>query len=203
MNATKKLHHAQLDLQFFECTHYQQLRKNLDWHDGLIECYREVFRESWGETYSYQEVVRRLQTELSGHACLRFAVDLTTNKVLAFCWAQHLSTDAIKHAVGTIHYIHTVENFSIDDAVQETNGAIYIHDIGILKSVRNTVPLTLLILPVLETVSLYARSRQLLFWSIKETCIGHIANKINIQPYYQKGDVQFFSGVLPAVYGVG
>lgn len=202
MNALVKLPREQINLQFFEFTHYQQLNRNLAWHDGLIECYREVFQESWGENYSYQEVKQRLQKELTGSACLRFVMDMTTNKVIGFCWAQFLSPSEIKCAIASIKYIHTVKHFLIDDAVQTTSSIIYIHDIGILKSARNQVPLSLLILPVLESVALYSHCRQIMFWSIQQTCIAHLASKIDIRPYYKMGDVQFFNGVLPAVYGI-
>lgn len=202
MSSSAKRYREQVDLQFFECTNYKQLNQYTQWHDGLIECYREVFKESWGENYTYQEVKNRLQRELTGHACLRFAVDLATQKVLAFCWAQYLSAQEIKLAINAIHYIHTVKDFSINQAVPANSHAIYIHDIGILKPARSQVPLALLIMPTLEAVALYARTRELIFWSIQQTSIAHIANKINIQPYYEKEDVQFFSGFLPAAYGV-
>ncbi|PCK06901.1 MAG: hypothetical protein COA42_17050 [Alteromonadaceae bacterium] len=189
-------------VQFFECTSYEQLCANNAWLEGLIDCYRSVFKESWGEDYTYSEVNERLQSELAGNACLRFVLDISNNKVLAFCWAQFLDAEGVKQAIQSIHYVHTISEFSVEDAVPVHNGSIYIHDIGVLESYRGQVSLGLLLLPVLEVVSQRAGSRRLMFWSIKETCIAHLAEKINIQAYYEKGDVQFYSGLLPTDYGV-
>jgi len=205
MNTQPTKSASQIYHHFIDLMSIEQLQQYPQLLDSLIECYRTIFGEPdvWNETYSYNDVLQKLQLELSGAACLRLCVNDANQQVIGFCWAQLLTGKQVATAVDAIHFVDQHHSQQINGQILQVIGkdaVIYIQDLGIRKEFRSKISLELLISPVLETVAQQAKTRKLFFWSVKGTCVWWMAKRIGIKPTFTLDAMQFFSGDLPVVY---
>jgi len=195
----------QMQYHFIDFMNMRQLQRHTDILVSLIDCYRTIFAEPdvWNESYSDADVLKKLHLELAGSACLRVCISDVNQQVIGFCWAQLLTGEQVATAVNAIHFVDQSHCQNLNEQIMKTVGhkpVIYIQDLGIKKEYRSKVSLELLISPVLETVAQQAKTRQLFFWSVTDTCIWWMAKKIGIKPAFNIESMQFFSGDLPLVY---
>ena len=188
------------EIRFYDFFNYSQLSHQEKLLNSLVNCYQHVFEESWQEHYSKSHILKKLKNEIRGYACLRIIEDTNTSEVIGFCWAQHQSSAETISSINTIEYIRNQTKLPLENIIEDHKHAVYIHDLGIKNGFRHSIPLQLIIPPVIECVATLSDCRDILFWSIGNTCISHIANKISLSKYHQHGDIQFFRGALPMIY---
>lgn len=191
----------QLNASFHDFYSFEQLAIHKEIMSSLIQCYQKTFSEPeiWDEYYSDEEILAKLKKELSGACALRVCIDNDLEKVIGFCWAQSLSRAEINQCMGEVKYSKNCIFDEVSKRLSDllTNqSAVYLQDLGIDKNYRQSVSLKSLILPSIISVSAQAKDQQLVFWSVAETCITHLAEKAGIRPFYKQDNMVFFCGDL-------
>lgn len=192
---------VQTNITFRDFYSFNQLEQEPEILNSLIRCYQNIFSEPeiWDEHYSQREIEEKLTTELSGTCAIRLCIDRKQKKVIGFCWAQSLTTEKISDCIEGIKYN---ERKLLDDVKEYLSilladkTAVYLHDLGIDKNYRQSISLAALILPPVTYVAQQSGDERLVFWSVAETCIAHIADKAGITPFHEKENLLFFSGEL-------
>ncbi len=193
----KTKNHNFIDFQDFE-----SLYKKRPLIDSLINCYIEIFNESdvWSEDYTYEDVIIILQKQLTGAASIRLCVDSRTSEVIGFCWAQLITASEVHDTINAVQYVQSHSSINIKHQLGKLVGkesVIYLQDLGVSKAYRGKIHLGQLIASVLEDVAVQANTRKIFFWSIKETCVKKLAQRVNINPAFTADNMQFFAGHLP------
>ncbi len=168
---------------------------------SLIECYQNVFSEPdiWDEFYSVGEIINKLKHELSGDCSMRVCIDTDNNCVVGFCWAQSLSRNQSFRCIEQVKY---VEGNKLNEVAQQLEtimgqeSAVYLQDLGIDRNYRQSIPLESLILPPIKSTALQSDDNKLLFWSVAQTCIAHLSEKVGIKPFFHQDNMLFFCGDL-------
>ena len=191
------------NIHFMNFISFNDLEQHPKILENLITNYRDIFGEPdiWNERYSKSEIIDKLKNELSGTASMSLCININTNEVIGFCWAQLLSGNEIIKSIQSIHFYKKHETRKYNNNLRDiiTNKtAIYIHDLGINKSYRGTIPLEQLICPIIESLSQQTKIRKLVFWSVTDTCIERLAKKIGINVSLTLGEMQLFEGEFPS-----
>jgi len=190
------------NIQFIDFSSFDELIQHPKILVNLLTNYCNIFGEPdvWNEQYSIEDVLEKLEHELSGCAIMRLCIDNITNEVIGFCWAQLLNGNQIITAIQSIHFYQKYRTEKIDESLRTLIGdesSIYVHDLGINKSYRGKIPLEQLICPVVEKLATLAQTRNLVFWSVTDTCIAWLAKKVGINIALTLGKMQFFEGEFP------
>lgn len=199
-----QIHSTDSSIHFMDFSSFEELTQHPKILVNLLTNYCNIFGEPdvWNEQYSAEEILEKLENELSGHATMRLCINTITNEVIGFCWAQLLNGNQIVAAIKSIHFYQKYRTPKIDESLQTLIGnksSIYVHDLGINKSYRGKIPLEQLICPVIEHLSNQAQTRNLVFWSVSDTCIAWLAKKVGIDVALTLGKMQFFEGEFPAM----
>lgn len=185
---------------FDNFNNYQELMADNNTSRNLIASYQDVFGDPklWDESYTENEIQKKLQNELSGKANLRLCRNTTQdNTIMGFCWAQQLGLSGIKSAIESIQFYKDVGSPEIDETLKKTLGdepALYLHDLGISAPFRGKVSLQQLICPVLNSLAERSNTNRLFFWSIKESRIFKLAQFAGFKLVDTVGEIQFFIG---------
>jgi len=175
-----------------ELTIYPEIMKN------LIFLYQRIFSESeaWEENYKETEIEEFIKNGLSGDACLRICFDVNeTLQPIGFCWAQKLPVDAVLSSIESIQFYRNIGSPNINEPLKEIMGnseVVYIHDLGISLEYRGRIPLESLVIPPVRNVVMESEVNRVLFWSNPQTCIHHLAHKVQIPMILESSEMQFF-----------
>jgi len=204
MKTNKQKEAVDTGLGFIDFTSFEELSRHPRIINSLITDYRNIFGEPdvWSERYNHEEVLKKLQHELDGHAAIRLCVNNDSQTVVGFCWAQLLNASNIIAAIQSVNFFISYGSPEIDHLLNNIigeNPVIYIHDLGVSKSCRGTLPLEQLICPVVESISQATGTRSIFFWSVENTCVAWLAQKIGINPALSVGKMQFFKGEYPPI----
>ena len=201
LNVTAVDTNRDINISFRDFHSFKHLQKNRDIMYSLIECYQNVFSEPeiWDEFYSVGEIIAKLKYELAGDCSMRVCIDTDHNRVVGFCWAQSLSKEEIFQCMEEVKYVEGAVPGEVEHHLETILGrdsAVYLQDLGIDKHYRQSIPLEALILPPIKSTALQSNNHKLLFWSVAETCIAHLSEKVGIKPFFQQGNMLFFCGEL-------
>jgi hypothetical protein len=190
-----------VNIEFRDFYSFEELNQHPAILRSLAKCYQNIFSESdiWNEHYSEHEIRAKLELELSGHCAMRVCIDTANDQVVGFCWAQSLDIEQINHCMEGVKYAEGSAFNEVKKCLEQLlprKTAVYLQDLGIDKNYRQAISLKTLILPPIASVAEQSSNQQLVFWSVAETCIAHIAKKAGILPFYQQNNMLFFCGAL-------
>ena len=188
-----------MKLHYRDFNSYEELMREPSLARKLVYAYQATFSgsEVWGETYSDEDVHRKLKAELSGHASLRMCVDLHTVEVAAFFWAQLCTPEEILRAIGTIKFSASMATPALLADLRNAIGereVIYVHDLGILEPYRGRIWMTHLTGPVLHEVAEESGNGRVLFWSVPGTQVAALARRTGFREVLVTNGMHFHLG---------
>ena len=166
--------------------------------ESLVALYQSIFGDPkvWGESWSRDDVIAKLVAELSHDACLRVCMR-ADGEVVAFCWAQALSRDAILRAIRSIKYYKEAGAPDLHDDLHQAVGdgrIIYVHELAVAPAYRGRVSLTELVCPGLGALSLRTGLCRVAFWSVAGTMMSRLARRARFKREFCTHGIEFYVG---------